>query len=86
MTRIIVIEETDNGCMNFHRKESTINWNFGKFCILPKYIGKGLGIQAWELLEQKEQLTCWPLEIPDYSIRNHRFHERYGFHKSGQDR
>jgi len=55
-----------------------------KFCIDPKYIGQGIGTQAWKLFEEQESVAKWQLETPDYSTRNHRFYEKCGFHKIGE--
>lgn len=51
------------------------------FCIIPKYMGKGFGSNAWREVEKKHGKIGWWLETPSYSHRNHYFYEKLGFSK-----
>lgn len=51
------------------------------FCLLPEYIGKGIGTQTWKKIEKNYGEKNWYLETPSYSLSNHHFYQKNGFHK-----
>ena len=51
----------------------------------PAYMNLGIGTQAMQLLEATyPEATRWPLDTPEYAMRNQHFYEKFGFQKVGR--
>lgn len=82
ITYIVVVAQERIGFLSFSVEGMT--GTLEKLCLLPVYIGKGFGKQAWALLEKQHEYTKWIVETPDYSVSNRRFYEKCGFVQTGK--